>query len=227
MRQLFCNKPKYRFRSAANIDLVSASTTQISKSTTMPSICVLSPSRLSIMPVPRKQSAYERWSRGIDNQFKISIPSKSLLNLQEQKKSFKLSNQSKRKVYDTINLLYTLSKPRTVKMRSGKSIYNFRCAFITLTLPATQAHEDTQIKSDCLNQFLIELRKAYKIENYFWKAELQKNENIHFHLLVDQYCDFQALRRRWNRVINKLGYVDAYSKKFDQMQLSEIGRAHV
>ncbi|MCP4178127.1 MAG: hypothetical protein GY756_10200 [bacterium] len=106
-------------------------------------------------------------------------------------------------------------------MKTGKFIYNFRMSFVTLTLPSKQTTSDLKIKSKSLNQFLIELRKYYDVKNFVWKAELQKNENIHFHLILDKYVDYQALRRRWNRILEKDGYVTAYREKFSNMSLNQ------
>jgi len=140
-------------------------------------------------------------------------------NFERIKNPFKISKQSKKKIFDSINSMYALSPKRTIEMQNKKKLYNFKLSFITLTLPSEQKHSDVEIKKLCLNQFLVELRKHYKVENYLWKAELQKNNNIHFHLILDRYIDFQALRRRWNRCINKLGYVDDYQKKMSEMSL--------
>lgn len=186
----------------------------------MPSLVQVFPSRISITP-QRKQKQFH------DMDFNRQCPSwyqekkdQAVLNFQAVKNPFVISKASKRKIMDSINSMYMLSKPRKIEMKTGKFIYNYRMSFVTLTLPAKQFHSDTDIKSKALNQFLVELRKHYDIQNYVWKAELQKNENIHFHLLLDKYVDFQALRRRWNRCINKLGYVDKYQDKMRNMSLS-------
>lgn len=86
--------------------------------------------------------------------------------------------------------------------------------FVTLTLPAQQIHPDTVIKRECLMPFIQELKRQCNVVNYFWKAELQKNYNIHFHLIVDTFIDASVLQHTWNKHINKLGYVDRYETKF-------------
>jgi len=181
----------------------------------------LKPNRLTITPQPRPKSAHNLFLRKIDAYTKAGQLDSWQTNFKVRNSSFNLSSSTKRKIFDSINLLHALSKPRAVKMRNGKTIFNFRAAFVTLSLPSVQAHEDIEIKKQCLNQFLIELRKHYGVKNYVWKAELQMNENIHFHIVLDKYVDFQALRRRWNRCINKLGYVDAYKAKMSALSLSE------
>lgn len=114
--------------------------------------------------------------------------------------------------------MYQFSNPRTVKAVNGKFIYNFRQSFVTLTLPSAQIHSDVEIKK-CLNHFLTNIRRSFNVQNYVWKAELQKNENIHFHLSFDKYIHFQAIRYYWLLAIKPLGYVDAYAEKFSKMSL--------
>lgn len=145
---------------------------------------------------------------------------KRLENLKLKKTSVNLSASSKKEIRDSIFSMYQLSAPRTVKAANGKFIYNFRQSFVTLTLPSKQMHSDVEIKK-CLNSFLTNVRRAFKIENYVWKAELQKNENIHFHLSFDKYAHYQAIRYYWLLAIKPLGYVDAYSEKFSKMSLAE------
>ena len=67
----------------------------------------------------------------------------------------------------------------------------YKLTFITLTLPSKQIHSDNEIKSKCLNQFLIELKKNHSVSRYIWKAEKQENNNIHFHIIADKFIKWQ------------------------------------
>ena len=179
------------------------------------------PSRVTV--TPRRinhgvNSLIDNYSKKL---FKQSIKPTYLDNFKVEKKDYSLSKTSKRKIFDSINSMYCLSKPRNIEMQNGKTLYNFRLAFITLTLPSKQKHSDVEIKNKLINQFLFEIKRKYKISNFVWKAELQKNENIHFHLIIDKYIDYQALRRRWNRILNKLDYVKNYQSKMQNQKLSE------
>lgn len=113
---------------------------------------------------------------------------------------------------------------------TGKGKENI--TFVTLTLPSSQIEEfkqnnikfyatDKAIKSKCLNQFLVELRSKYGLNNYIWVSEKQVNANIHFHLLLDISVPFMELRILWNRIINKFGFVDRYTDKFKNMSFEE------
>jgi hypothetical protein len=115
-------------------------------------------------------------------------------------------------------------------LRTGKG--REKVTFITLTLPSSQLksiennqpvfyHSDQVIKSQCLNQFFIEGKKRWGLNRKIWKAEKQKNGTIHFHILADCYINHKELRIVWNRIINKLGYVDRYSKQFENVTFNE------
>lgn len=86
--------------------------------------------------------------------------------------------------------------------------------FVTLTLPAKQMHGDNEIKRKCLTPFIQTLQRKFNVWHYFWRAEAQKNGNIHFHLIIDSYIDHGKLRLEWNTCINKLQYVDRFQKSF-------------
>lgn len=179
------------------------------------------PSRLSISHTRPPQTMTALLDKMINKAIPDTTKQRYEANFAVQNNPFALSKASKRKLFDSVNSMFCLSQPRQIKMKNNKILPNFRLAFVTLTLPAGQMHPDTFIKSECLNHFLVELRKFYNVKNYVWKAELQKNENIHFHLITDQYLDYQALRRRWNRILSKHGYISAYSERFSKMSLTD------
>ena len=124
-----------------------------------------------------------------------------------------LSKNSLRKIGKALDYLLYLSSEKKVFNRLTRKTFKFKIAFITLTLSSQQIHSDNEIRNKLLNQLLTELRTIYNVENYIWKAEKQKNGNIHFHILVDKFIPWWELRNRWNRIQNKLGYVDRYQQK--------------
>lgn len=82
--------------------------------------------------------------------------------------------------------------------------------FITLTLPAPQRHEDKEITQNILHGFLIWAKQTICMSTYIWKAEKQKNGNIHYHLIIDRKIEPQILRKKWNEKLDKLGYISEY-----------------
>lgn len=137
----------------------------------------------------------------------------SLNNLLLNYNHNKLSSTAKRKSKRAIKYLLFNASEKKVYNPKFNSSFKFKVGFITLTLPSEQIHTDQEIKSKCLNQFLIEAKKKWSLTNYVWKAERQKNGNLHFHILSDKFIPHAELRTVWNRIINKLGYVDKFTEK--------------
>lgn len=136
------------------------------------------------------------------------------------KQQGKISNKSARRLKDKINWLVFKSKNKKVKYPNGTISENFRISFITLTLPARQVHTDLEIKR-VFNNFLTTLRKRYNMTDYVWKAELQKNQNIHFHLTTNIFIHHATIRTLWNNAIDRLGYINTYRSHFSKMTFEE------
>ena len=120
-----------------------------------------------------------------------------------------LSNNQKKackKVCENIINTVVFSRQKDVHYKSGQYV-----AFVTLTLPTKQIHSDKQIKR-LQTRYIENLQKTYGVKYYVWKAEAQKNGNIHFHLLVDKWIDWTVHRKLWNKQLDKLGYLDTYQQ---------------
>jgi len=94
-------------------------------------------------------------------------------------------------------------------------------SFVTLTLPSTQKHDDNFIKRHLLGDFIQVIQKKYRVKNYIWKAEAQKNGNIHFHIMADSYLPNVArvaskrqgrINEIWNNICSRYGYLDTYKR---------------
>lgn len=133
----------------------------------------------------------------------------------------KFSRKAAKRIRDAVNWLTYLSAKRNVKQKGGRVVTNFQISFVTLTLPTKQLHSHKEITKKCLNRFLTVARQKWGIQNYVWKAELQRNGNIHYHLTFDKYIHYMAIRREWNAAISKLGYIKAYHNTFSGMSQDE------
>lgn len=140
--------------------------------------------------------------------------------------NFKISDSARKKMLNKIGWLYTLAKSKKVKTISGKEIVNFKINFLTLTLPAKQAHSTAEITAVCFNQFLTELREKFELENYVWRLEFQKNQNVHYHIVTDCYIDFFICQKIWSRCVSKLGYIQRYHDKHAVMSLADYIREY-
>lgn len=137
-------------------------------------------------------------------------------NVKQHKKCniSKLSVQSQRKVKKAISYMAHMSPNRKIYNPKTCAKFNFKLAFITLTLSSRQQHTDQHIKKACLHPFLDYIQKVYKVKNYVWKSERQKNGNIHFHLVIDKFIGYEVIRERWNYYQENLSYLREYYEQF-------------
>lgn len=97
--------------------------------------------------------------------------------------------------------------------KKGKKRTNRRLpTFVTLTLPSTQRHSDKVIKSKCLELFIKRLQYSFNVTHYFWRAEVQQNGNIHFHLIFDKFIKKELISKHWNAVLENLEYISEFEK---------------
>ena len=126
----------------------------------------------------------------------------------------KFSEGARRRLKRAFNLLLAISpEQRFYDILQDKTV-KFRINFITLTLSAKQNnYSDYTIKQQLLNHFLTDLRRKKGLTSYIWKAEPQKNNNIHFHITTNQYFNYQFIRDTWNNTQKKLGFINLFNEK--------------
>lgn len=139
-----------------------------------------------------------------------------------------LSPATRRQIEQLLSVwLTSIEVSQNIKLKGQKVNKNeVFPTFITLTLPSTQWHGDNTIKEKILKPFIKWLtssdneyfkigkrkgeKKGFNVKVYMWRAEAQKNKNIHFHLIVDRYIPWPRIREKWNQCVEYLGYVSRY-----------------
>jgi hypothetical protein len=82
-------------------------------------------------------------------------------------------------------------------------------------------YTDDFCKHELLNHFLVLLRRDFKVHNYIWRAESQKNGSIHFHITMNKFIYAKDLRDAWNKVLSKTDMIKRYSEKFKNMSYEQ------
>lgn len=145
--------------------------------------------------------------------YKPQRPETSLRNLKHNQHDGTLSKSAQKKLNRSTDYLIALAQPKSVTLPYKGKYWKFRLSFITLTLSSDQIHTDQELKKLFLNHFIVEAREKWNLNRYVWRAERQKNGNLHFHILSDTFIPWYELQNTWNRIQNKLGYVDRYRDK--------------
>lgn len=124
-----------------------------------------------------------------------------------------ITEHSRRRLSKAIQLLADITEPHYVYNEITNKRQKFLLAFWTLTLSAPQYFiSDSQIKKQLLEPFLRKMR-AKGLKNYIWKAELQQNGNIHFHLLTDFFMEYYRIRDMWNNCQSQLGFISDFERR--------------
>jgi hypothetical protein len=151
---------------------------------------------------------------------KKQINKESLKNLVPgaiKNKNKEISRAARARIKKAIQKLIDVKTVNDKILKKKKSIY---INMITLTLSAKQVHSDVQIKK-CLNSFFSYMRKYCNFKYYVWRAEKQKNGNIHFHIVTPQFIEYKKILKIWNNSIELLGYVSEYNKKMNSLSMKE------
>lgn len=59
-----------------------------------------------------------------------------------------------------------------------------------------------------LEPFLKSMSRKYKANTYIWKAEVQDNGNLHFHITLNTFVHWRWIRLKWNKLQQIHGYLD-------------------
>ncbi len=160
------------------------------------------------IPKPDFEEMYKLTPHFMCRYYKDNAPRKRNLRPPEENKvKGVLSKKARGRIRTAVNFMCYMSKVKSVFSKDLGKRFRFRVALITLTLSSDQIHSDRVIKSRLLQPLLRILRLKYQVINYVWKAECQKNGNIHFHITIDQFIHHAALREHWNTIQETLGYV--------------------
>lgn len=139
------------------------------------------------------------------------------LNLLEDRKkaySGKLSSSARRVIKERLTAwLYVIQSYNKLSAKVRGNHFK-RLVMCTLTLSSKQMHTDKFIKDNMLELFFKRMQYNYGASEYFWKAETQRNGNIHFHIWFDVYIDKYEVQRHWNEIQDRFGYIEPFFKKY-------------
>lgn len=118
-----------------------------------------------------------------------------------------VSSKQANRIRYYVNLLIDCSKRKKVFSKVHNRYFSFKVNLITLTLPSVQLHTDKEIHERCFKSFIRAWKQLSPELIYIYKAEVQDNGNLHYHLTTNTYIHHRTLRNLWNLYIDKLGYV--------------------
>lgn len=167
-------------------------------------VCRLKHKRLVLFNLPVDRPSYKRFNLA---KYKSEVHGKSYTK-------GTLSPLARKRLQRSIELLIDISPKKSFIHPSTGKEYTFQITFVTLTLSALQGDiTDKQIVKQCLEPFLQICRRRFKVTSYIWRAERQKNGNLHFHITTNQYIPYDRLRDAWNYCQEKVGLISQFERK--------------
>ena len=149
------------------------------------------------------------------NKYKSQAFHENKKNLRHNAHNGLISDKASKAIKNAVNWLVFSASPKRVYSRKENKTFKFKVAFVTLTLPDTKEKiSPADFQKKLLNPFLVYIRKYNNLKNYVWKMEYQKNGKLHCHLTVDVFIHYLDIRKAWNRLLIKNGYMVDFEAKF-------------
>lgn len=120
-----------------------------------------------------------------------------------------LSRKSQSRIKNYINLLVECSDEKEIYSRKENLRFIYRVGFCTLTLPSDFNMYDADVYRLVFKPFIRILKEQFDLGEYLWKAEVQDNGQLHFHLTLNVWIHWFYINREWNNQLKKNGYTFA------------------
>lgn len=126
-----------------------------------------------------------------------------------------VTSGSKKRMLTALDLLVQRAPIQHVYSDTLDSFFKFRLNFVTLTL-TNSAHtvSASEASKSLLEPWLRYFRRKFNMKDYLWKAELQQNGQIHYHLATRTYLPHRYVRWKWNNLAKKEGLLVEYVKQY-------------
>ena len=145
---------------------------------------------------------------------KSMLQKENEINLQSNLHKGVLSKKATQRLSNSVNWLVASAKNKRIYDKETGKKFSFKINFVTLTLPSIEhGCSDNDFKKILLHSFINACRYSFGLKNYVWKVETQSNGNIHAHFTTDVFMHWKELRKIWNRILSKNGYMSGYTKK--------------
>ena len=119
-----------------------------------------------------------------------------------------LSHAARKRLYEAIVALTSISQWKTVYSKKDNKHYRFKLNFITLTFPDKVTLTDKELTQKVLKKFLDNWYHRSPKLLYIWKAEVTDRGTLHYHITTNQYIHYLELRKKWNKCLNGAGIID-------------------
>lgn len=126
----------------------------------------------------------------------------------------KVTPGAQRRIKKAIDIMLQISPTRKIYNPVSKSYHDFRLSFATLTIPEKKTLDGAYCNKELLEPFLRKLRHDIGMKHYIWKLELQKRNQVHYHITTPNFINHQYIRDTWNNILRRKGHLKHFFAKF-------------
>lgn len=130
----------------------------------------------------------------------------------EKKYTGTVREGTKKRMQKAIDILIQKSPKHRIFNSVINKYVQFSLSFITLTISSRKIQNHQIVYKKCLKPFLRWLRETQKA-SYIWKAELQKRGQIHYHITLNVFIHYEALKRYWNKLQRKANFLQGFARR--------------
>lgn len=125
------------------------------------------------------------------------------------------SSGAKKRIRRTVDILCQLSPPRKAINPVTNKKFTHALSFITLTISEKERKvQPLETNTTLLAPFIRTMRRKHNMITYIWKAEFQKNGQLHYHITTPSVIHYQYIKDTWNNLLSKEGLLSNYLKEF-------------
>lgn len=129
-----------------------------------------------------------------------------------------ITKSTAKRIKTAVDIFLQMSEVRDVYNPVLKKNVKFQLSFITLTI-AQQEQVKIEEGHAALKVWLQHFKKPWRksiseeMKTYLWKCELQKRGQLHYHITTNSFLHFAEIRRVWNDLQRRRGWLDEYHTK--------------
>lgn len=119
----------------------------------------------------------------------------------------------RKRLTKAVNVLLQMTKPTWITNPvTGKYQYH-NISFITLKITNQENVTARLAYDNCFSHFLDWLTRTNGTKLYVWKLEKEQRGQVHYHITTPDFIDYRLIRKKWNSLLRKAGYLDEYAKE--------------
>jgi hypothetical protein len=150
-------------------------------------------------------------------------PPRNFKGFKSKAYSGKVTTGASKRIKKAIDILVQKSPPRMTYNPITFKTFPFKLNFITLTFSCAKFIDGDEGYEKCMKPLLRKLRKLGQF-SYVWKAEFQQDTDyhgnkkkhggqLHYHIASNRFVPWTTVRKEWNNLQRKAGYLKQYGLK--------------